>query len=217
MTTSPIAVAVADDEPLVRTGLRMILEAEPDITVVAEAGNGAELLGLLATARPDVVCMDVRMPGIDGIRATELVLGRPDPPRVLVVTTFSSDDYVVDALRAGASGFVLESDRAEAIVAAIRTVAAGDSLVFPESVRRLSAGRPRPVAAAAASLTPREQEVLALMAGGRSNAEIAAALVIGVETVRTHGGNLLAKLGARPDPGRGDRLPVRAGQVRLVR
>lgn len=191
-----IRVLLVDDEPLVRHGLRAILAGEPDIEVVGEAGDGAEALGAARRHQPDVVCMDVRMPGVDGLRATELVLGLPTPPRVLVVTTFESDDYVRDALLAGASGFLLKRASADQVVAAVRAVAAGDSLVFPEAVRRL-ATRSRPKPWEGPPLTPREQDVLALVARGMTNAEIAVALTVGVETVRTHVANLLAKLGAR--------------------
>jgi DNA-binding NarL/FixJ family response regulator len=191
-----IRVLLADDEPLVRHGLRAILDTEPDLEVVAEAGDGAEALGQARRHRPDVVCMDVRMPGVDGLRATELVLALPEPPRVLVVTTFESDDAVRGALLAGASGFLLKRASADQVVAAVRTVAAGESLVFPEAVRRL-ATRHRPAAWDGPALTARESEVLALVARGMTNAEIAAALVLGVETVRTHVAKLLAKLGAR--------------------
>lgn len=191
-----IRVLLVDDEPLVRHGLRAILAGEPDIEVVGEAGDGAQALGAARQHQPDVVCMDVRMPGVDGLRATELVLGLPTPPRVLVVTTFESDDHVRDALLAGASGFLLKRASADQVVAAVRAVAAGDSLVFPEAVRRL-ATRSRPKPWEGPALTPRERDVLALVARGMTNAEIAVALTVGVETVRTHVANLLAKLGAR--------------------
>lgn len=191
-----IRVLVVDDEPLVRHGLRAILANEPDIDVVGEAGDGAEAVSAARRHAPDVVCMDVRMPGVDGLRATELVLGLPSPPRVLVVTTFESDDHVRDALLAGASGFLLKRANADQVVAAVRAVAAGDSLVFPEAVRRLATRR-RPKRWEGPALTPRESDVLALVARGMTNAEIALALTVGVETVRTHVANVLAKLGAR--------------------
>lgn len=196
--SDPITVLVADDEPLARQGLRTILELEPDITVVAEAGDGAEALALARRHRPDLICMDVRMPGVDGIRATERVLALDPAPRVLVITTFDSDDYVFQALRAGAAGFLLKRSSAEAIVTAVRTVAAGEHLVFPEAVRELALQHVgRPVGYAGPPLTERELEVLTLVAQGMSNREIAAELYLGVETVRTHMSRLLAKLGAR--------------------
>jgi DNA-binding NarL/FixJ family response regulator len=194
----PITVLLADDEPLVRQGLRTILESEPDIVVVGEAGDGAEALAETRRHHPDIVCMDVRMPGIDGIRATEHVLALPDPPRVLVVTTFDSDDYVFAALRAGASGFILKRARADAIITAVRTVVAGESIVFPQAVRDLALQHADPMDGYdGPELTQREHEVLTLVAQGLTNAEIAAELILGVETVRTHMSRLLGKLGAR--------------------
>ncbi|MBO0608621.1 response regulator transcription factor [Myceligenerans salitolerans] len=206
-----VRVLLADDEPLVRGGIRLILDGEPDLEVVAEAGDGAEAVSLARDVRPDVVCMDVRMPGVDGIRATELVLRLPTPPRVLVVTTFEHDDHVLDALQAGASGFLLKRAGADEMVQAVRTVAGGQSLLFPDAVRRLVRSRPRG-AGAGVRLTAREREVLILVADGLTNAEIAASLVVGVETVRTHVSSALAKLGAR------DRTQavVRAYQAGLI-
>ncbi|SDD60440.1 response regulator transcription factor [Auraticoccus monumenti] len=192
-----IRVVLVDDEPLVRRGLAMILDSEPDLEVVGEAGDGAEAVALVRRLRPDVVCMDVRMPGVDGIRATELVLRLPDPPRVLVVTTFASDEHVVDALAAGASGFLLKRARAEEMVLAVRTVAAGQSLLFPEAVRTLLRPQRRTSRHDGPVLTPRESQVLGLVARGLTNAEVAAELVVGIETVRTHVASVLAKLGAR--------------------
>ncbi|SER32171.1 response regulator transcription factor [Microlunatus flavus] len=199
-TDAPVLrVLVVDDEPLVRQGLRMILEAEPDLAVVGEGGSGAEAVALSRTLEPDVVCMDVRMPDVDGIRATELVLRLPRPPKVLVVTTFSSDDFVLAALRAGAAGFVLKRATAAELVAAVRAVAAGASLLYPDAVRQLAlaAHRPSPAPYEGPPLTPREAEVLALVAQGLTNAEVAARLVLGTETVRTHVAAVLRKLGAR--------------------
>lgn len=206
-----VRVLLADDEPLVRGGIRLILDGEPDLEVVAEAGDGAEAVSLARDVRPDVVCMDVRMPGVDGIRATELVLRLPTPPRVLVVTTFEHDDHVLDALQAGASGFLLKRAGADEMAQAVRTVAGGQSLLFPDAVRRLVRSRPRG-AGAGVRLTAREREVLILVADGLTNAEIAASLVVGVETVRTHVSSALAKLGAR------DRTQavVRAYQAGLI-
>jgi DNA-binding NarL/FixJ family response regulator len=212
---SAVRVLLADDEPLVRSGLRLLLDAEPDLEVVGEAGDGAAAVTLTRQLRPDVVCMDVRMPGIDGIRATELVLRLPDPPKVLVVTTFEHDDYVLDALAAGAAGFLLKRARADEMAQAVRTVAAGESLLFPATLRRLVRARRDPAGTGAgARLTSREREVLALVADGLTNAQIAAALGVGVETVRTHVATLLGKLGAR-DRTHAVVLGYRAGVVDL--
>jgi DNA-binding NarL/FixJ family response regulator len=213
MPDTPVRVLVADDEPLVRSGLRLILDAEPDLEVVGEAGDGAQAVELTRARRPDVVCMDVRMPGVDGLRATELVLRLPDPPRVLVVTTFEHDGYVLDALTAGASGFLLKRASADEMVQAVRTVAVGQSLLYPQALRDLVRTRPRATAGAPV-LTPREREVLALVAQGMTNAEIARALVVGVETVRTHVASVLAKLQAR-DRTQAVVLGYRAGLVEL--
>ncbi|GAB3139020.1 response regulator transcription factor [Micromonospora sonneratiae] len=198
MTTT---VLIIDDDELVRIGLRAIIDAQPDLTVVGEAADGAEVPPLVARFRPDVVLMDVRMPAIDGIQATRhLMATSATPPRVLVVTTFENDEYVYDALRAGASGFLLKRARPAEVVEAVRVVARSDSLLFPAAIRRLataygpSSGGDR---LRRARLTEREAEVLRLMAAGLSNSEIAADLVVGVETVKTHVGNVLAKLGAR--------------------
>ncbi|MFE0027432.1 response regulator [Amycolatopsis sp. NPDC059021] len=194
-------VLLVDDEQLIRAGLRAIVDSEPDLEVVGEAGDGAEVPGLVSRLAPDVVLMDVRMPAVDGIRATTHLLSTVDkPPKVIVVTTFENDDYVYDALLAGASGFLLKRARPEEIVAAIRTVLAGESLLFPSAIRRLAAEHSRGAARdglAAAGLTERERDVLRLMAGGLSNVEIAGELFLGVQTVKTHVGNILAKLGAR--------------------
>ncbi|MDS0138608.1 MULTISPECIES: response regulator transcription factor [unclassified Amycolatopsis] len=191
-------VLLADDEPLVRTGLRALLEQQ-GLPVVGEAADGGEVLAAVRRTGPDVVLMDVRMPGTDGIEATRQVLAAlAEPPKILVVTTFDNDDYVHEALLAGASGFLLKRARKEEIAHAVRTVAAGESLLFPEAIRRLVSGR-RPGgvhARAAKTLTRREAEVLRLIATGLSNQDIAAALVISLETVKTHVGNIFAKLGA---------------------
>ena len=213
MPDAPVRVLLADDEPLVRSGLRLILDAEPDLEVVGEAGDGARAVELARSLRPDVVCMDVRMPGVDGLRATELVLRLPQPPRVLVVTTFEHDGYVLDALTAGASGFLLKRAGADEMVQAVRTVAVGQSLLYPQALRDLVRTRPRTTAGAPA-LTPREREVLDLVAQGMTNAEIATALVVGVETVRTHVASVLAKLQAR-DRTQAVVLGYRAGLVEL--
>jgi DNA-binding NarL/FixJ family response regulator len=213
MPENPVRVLVADDEPLVRSGLRLILDAEPGLEVVGEAGDGAQAVELARTLRPDVVCMDVRMPGVDGLRATELVLRLPDPPRVLVVTTFEHDGYVLDALTVGASGFLLKRAGADEMVQAVRTVAVGQSLLYPQALRDLVRTRQRATTGAPV-LTPREREVLGLVAEGMTNAEIATALVVGVETVRTHVASVLAKLQAR-DRTQAVVLGYRAGLVDL--
>jgi DNA-binding NarL/FixJ family response regulator len=196
-----IGVLLVDDEELVRTGLRAIIDAQPDLEVLGEAADGAEVVPLVRRLRPAVVLMDVRMPAIDGIQATRhLVDTMAERPRVLVVTTFENDDYVYEALRAGASGFLLKRARPAEVVEAVRVVARGESLLFPAALRRLvaaHAGRPDARALAGAGLTEREAEVLRLIAAGLSNAEIAGQLVLGVETVKTHVGNVLSKLGAR--------------------
>ncbi|WP_405814777.1 response regulator transcription factor [Streptomyces sp. NBC_01390] len=204
----PVTVLLVDDEPLVRAGLRAVLEAQPDIEVVGEAADGAAVIPLVRRLRPDVVAMDVRMPLMDGIEATRAVLRTvPEPPKILVVTTFENDEYVYEALRAGADGFLLKRARPAEIVHAVRLVAEGESLLFPASVRRLAAefgdgGRDGGNRAARAvleraRLTEREAEVLRLMARGLSNAEIAARLVVGTETVKSHVSAVLAKLAAR--------------------
>ncbi|WP_406311533.1 response regulator transcription factor [Streptosporangium sp. NBC_01639] len=198
----PIRVVIADDEDLIRTGLRIIVDTEPDLEVVGEAADGAAVVPVVRTTRPDVVLMDVRMPAVDGIQATRLLLALPQPPKVVVVTTLDNDDYVYDALRAGASGFLLKRSRPDDLVQAIRIVAAGESLLFPTAIRALAANRQTRYAATRAvpglgKLTAREADVLRLMARGRSNTEIAAELVVGAETVKTHVGSILAKLGAR--------------------
>jgi DNA-binding NarL/FixJ family response regulator len=192
-----LRVLLADDEPLVRGGLRAILEAEDDIAVVAEAGDGAEALAQARRTKPDVVLMDVRMPRVDGITATRLLGELPDGPRVVVVTTFENDDYVYDALVAGAQGFLLKRDAPDQVVHAVRTVQRSDSLLFPAAVRSLVAGRsarPGPEAGRVRLLTEREREVFSLVAAGLSNAEIAERLFLGVETVKTHVRGILAKL-----------------------
>ena len=194
-----VRVALVDDDELIRLALRTVIDAQPDLEVVGEAADGAEVGQLVARTRPDVVLMDVRMPALDGIQATRrLLAAAADPPRVLVITTFENDDYVYEALRAGASGFLLKRARPAEVTQAIRVVAAGDSLLFPAAIRRLAGGRAGGGdRLRGARLTEREAEVLRLVAAGHSNAEIAARLVVGVETVKTHVGALLTKLGAR--------------------
>lgn len=200
-----IRVMIVDDQAMVRAGFRMILEAEPDLAVVAEACDGLDALDTVGRAAPHVILMDVRMPRLDGIGATERILAaaRDEPPRVLVLTTFDLDDYVYAALRAGASGFLLKDAPAEQLVDAVRVVARGDALLAPSVTRRLIediARRPRLDGAAAHGideLTERELDVLKLIAKGYSNAEVAAELYLGEATVKTHVGRLLTKLGLR--------------------
>ncbi|WP_328375574.1 response regulator transcription factor [Streptomyces sp. NBC_00440] len=197
----PISVLLVDDEPLVRAGLRAVLEAQGDIQVVGEAADGAAVVPLVRQLRPDVVAMDVRMPLLDGIAATRAVLRAfQPPPKILVVTTFENDEYVYQALRAGADGFLLKRARPAEIVHAVRLIAEGESLLFPAAVRALAAEYGNSAAREAldrAALTEREAAVLRLMARGLSNAEIAGRLVIGIETVKSHVSAVLAKLGAR--------------------
>lgn len=195
-----IAVLVVDDDPLVRTGLRAILDAERDVEVVGEAQDGSEVLDRVRATRPDVVLMDVRMPAVDGIAATRnLLAALADPPKVIVITTFENDSYVYDALRIGAMGFLLKRARPEEFVQAVRTVATGDSVLFPSAIRALVAARPALPnnVLAQAKLTHRETEVLRAMASGLTNAEIATSMFLGVETVKTHVRNVLLKLRAR--------------------
>jgi len=200
-----ISVLVVDDQGLVRAGFRMILEAQADVEVVGEAADGLEAVEAARRLEPDVVLMDVRMPRLDGLEATRRLAGPgvANPTKVLILTTFDLDEYVYEALRAGASGFLLKDVRREDLVAAVRVVAAGEALLAPSITKRLIgefARRPRPVRAAPAALemlTAREREVLGLMCRGHSNAEIAAERVISEQTVKTHVGNVLAKLGLR--------------------
>jgi DNA-binding NarL/FixJ family response regulator len=199
-----IRVALVDDQVMVRAGFRMILESEPDITVVGEAGDGRDVLDLVARSQPDVVLMDVRMPVMDGIEATRRLAAAGGPEKVLILTTFDLDDYVYAALRAGASGFLLKDAPAEQLINAVRVIAAGDALLAPsvtrlliDEVSRRPAVDATVVAPGIADLTDRELEVLRLMARGQSNAEIAAQLYLGEATVKTHVGRVLTKLDLR--------------------
>jgi DNA-binding NarL/FixJ family response regulator len=195
-------VLLVDDQELVRTGFRLILDLEPGLDVVGEAANGEEAVRLVAELHPDVVLMDVRMPVLDGIRATERIAAAGSTSRVLILTTFDLDEYVYDALRAGASGFLLKDAPREQLVAGVRIVAAGESLLAPPITRRLIerfVAQPAPGALpdAVAALSEREREVLGLLARGLSNAEIAGILYVSDATVKTHVARLLAKLGVR--------------------
>ncbi|TGB11042.1 response regulator transcription factor [Streptomyces sp. MZ04] len=203
MTDHVVRVVLADDQPLVRAGLRVLMADTPEIDVVGEAGTGTEAVRLARDVRPDVVVMDIRMPGMDGIEATRLITAETDATRVLVLTTFDDDDYVYGALRAGASGFLVKDMALDDILAAIQVVAAGDGLIAPSVTRRLIeefAARPAPAAVARRTvdgITDRECEVLTLVGRGLSNAEIAAELFITVATVKAHVARLFTKLDSR--------------------
>jgi DNA-binding NarL/FixJ family response regulator len=198
-----IRVVVADDQGMVRSGFSVLLNAQPDIEVIGEAVNGQEAIARAAELQPDVILMDVRMPVLDGLHATREITAMPDPPKILVLTTFDLDDYVYEALRAGASGFLLKDASATELANAVRLVAAGDALLAPGVTRRLIAefarmGGPRsPTRKQIDGLTERESEVLALVARGMSNAEIAGHLVVAEQTIKTHVGRILMKLGLR--------------------
>jgi DNA-binding NarL/FixJ family response regulator len=205
-----ISVVVADDHEVVRAGFAALLDTQPDFTVLGTAADGAEAVAVCLSLRPDVVLMDIRMPGTDGIEATQRLTAGEDPPKVLILTTFDLDEYVFDALRAGASGFLLKDVTAERLFEAVRVVAAGEALLAPAVTRRLISEfarlRPQVVAGipgaaarpgALAALTPRETEVLRLVAEGLSNTEIAGRLVVTEETVKTHVSRILSKLGLR--------------------
>jgi len=200
----PVRLLLADDQPLLRTGFRMVLGSEPDLDIVGEAGDGVEAVDLARRLLPDVVLMDIRMPRMDGVAATRAIVAARLPVRVLILTTFDLDEYVVGALRAGASGFLAKDVPADDLVGAIRTVAAGDAVVAPRILRRLlerfAQVLPDPDAAAPRGLdvlTEREREVLVQVARGQSNAEIARELSVSETTVKTHVGHVLTKLGLR--------------------
>ncbi len=196
-----IRVVVADDQGMVRSGFSTLLNAQPDIEVIGEAVNGQDAVASAVELRPDVILMDVRMPVLDGLQATRKITAMDDPPRILILTTFDLDDYVFEALRAGASGFLLKDASAGELAEAVRVVAVGDGLLAPAVTRRLIAefarlGGPRlPARKKLKDLTERETEVLALIARGMSNAEIAAYLVVAEQTVKTHVSRVLLKLG----------------------
>jgi DNA-binding NarL/FixJ family response regulator len=202
-----IRVVLVDDQQMVRAGFRMVIDSQPDLTVVGEAGDGAAAVQLLHSTAADVVLMDIRMPGTDGIEATRQVTALPEPPRVVVLTTFDLDEYVVAAIGAGASGFLLKDAAPEDMLAAVRTVHAGDSVIAASSTRRLlqhvapmlrgAAPSSAVPDAQLADLTPREREVLVQMALGASNTEIASQLFVSEATVKTHVGRVLAKTGSR--------------------
>jgi len=197
---TPLRVVIADDQPMMRAGFKSVLESAGDITVVGEAGNGAEAVSLARAQRPDVVLMDIRMPVMDGIEATRRL---PDQ-RVLILTTFGLDDYIIDALRAGASGFLLKDSPTHDVLAAVRAVAAGDAVLSAAVTRQLldQVGRRLPAAVSRdahglAGLTDREEEVLGMLAAGLSNAEIASAMVVSEATVKSHVSRILGKLSLR--------------------
>lgn len=198
-----IAVVIADDQALVRAGFRMILEADPELRVVGEATDGRQAVEAIQRTKPDIVLMDIRMPVMDGLEATRQIVASKDPPRVLILTTFDLDEYVFDALLAGASGFLLKDVAPEELLAGIRTIAQGDSLLSPSITRRLieafvsdhhSPVQPPPELQ---DLTSRELEILRLMARGLSNAEISDQLIVSTTTIKTHVARVLNKLGLR--------------------
>jgi DNA-binding NarL/FixJ family response regulator len=200
---TPTSIVVVDDQDVVRTAFEVLLATQPDFAVVGAAADGEHALRICRDLRPDVVLMDIRMPGMDGIEATRRLFADPEPPRVLILTTFDLDEHVYDALEAGASGFLLKDATAERLFDAVRIVAAGQALLAPTVTRRLVAEfarmrvRRREPDAALRTLTTRETEVLRLIAEGLSNPEIAARLVVGDETVKSHVSRVLAKLGLR--------------------
>lgn len=208
MTAKPIGVLLVDDQPVLRAGLATILSTDPGIEVVGEASNGHEALEQVAALDPDVVCMDVQMPAMDGIAATKALVEQHCRAAILMLTTFNRDDFVLEALKAGASGFLLKTAGPEQLVHAIEVVAAGDSLLAPEVTGRVvqqvvhhstapAVSAQTAVASLAVPLTPREHEILAMLVTGQSNANIAQTLYVGAATVKTHVSNILAKLGVK--------------------
>jgi DNA-binding NarL/FixJ family response regulator len=211
-----IRVVLVDDQELVRTGFRLVLNGQPDIEVVGEAGDGEEAIVITGQTRPDVVVMDVRMPRMDGVEATRRIRAAADPPKVLILTTFDLDEYVYEAIKAGASGFLLKDTGARNLIDGVRIVCSGDAVVAPSTTRRLFdrfATLARPADGADVPLTAREVEVLREVALGLSNAEIAERMFLSEATVRTHVSHILGKLGLR------DRVQavVYAYEMRLVR
>ncbi|MCK6068397.1 MULTISPECIES: response regulator [Microbacterium] len=198
--TDPIRVVLVDDQALFRAGIRMVVDSQPDLSVVGEAGDGKEALAVIARTQPDVVLMDIRMPVMDGLAATAELLARPDPPRVVMLTTFDLDEAAARAIRQGASGFLLKDADPEFLLAAIRTVHAGSAVIAAAATRELFAAagpETRPVPASFQTLTDREREVFALAARGLSNAEIAAREFLSEATVKTHISRILTKLALR--------------------
>jgi DNA-binding NarL/FixJ family response regulator len=199
---TPVRVVLVDDQALVRAGFRMVIDSQPDLRVVGEAADGLGAISEVARTRPDLVVMDVRMPILDGIEATRRITAQPDPPKVVVLTTFDLDEHALSAIRAGASGFLLKDTPPEEMLRALRTVHAGDAVIAPSTTRRLldhltPLGADPVAAAAVAGLTDRERDVLLLMAAGDSNGEIAVRLQVAPATVKTHVGRILAKLDVR--------------------
>lgn len=201
MTQPTIRVVVVDDQPLLRAGFGMILQSVDDLELVGEAANGQDAIDVVAQCRPDVVLMDIRMPVLDGVEATKRITAGDNPPAVLILTTFDLDEYVYASLRAGASGFLLKDAPGDDLLDAIRVVANGDALIAPSVTKRLIndfvaplVTKPNP---GLGELTDRENDVLLLMAQGMSNSEIAAVLILGETTIKTHVGRILMKLGAR--------------------